>query len=117
MRDTEFDARFEQAVEVGFKYLIARILGKHKPPTLEGYRDHLLAGTAIGALPVEGAPPRSVDELDKLAVTDFDAIAHAIPKVPFALHTAEEMITFIKLKMDSMAGKVSYVEFSPDHAA
>ncbi|MBU0766734.1 hypothetical protein KKF55_03045 [Patescibacteria group bacterium] len=92
-RDAQIQGRFDES---GF--LI-------RAPKLNRYRDHLLAGIAVGALPMEG---RNVyhEDLEELATLDHDAIAAPGSVIGIGLQSAFVRRGMTKLLMDVQAGNL-----------
>lgn len=83
--------------------MLGRLFGCSKPPSLNAYRDHLLAGHTIGALPVEGAPVIP-EFLQRLAAEDYDRSV-TIPG-SFGMQTQFGRRGIAKIAIDVMAAKL-----------
>lgn len=101
--DAAFEEKFDQQQTFSIRRFLRGVLGKQQPVTLNGYRDHLLAGHAINALPVDGLPP-DPHALEELMAEDFDAEVHAQHGL---LQTPEARKSLLKLILDLRAGKIS----------
>lgn len=101
-RDGALERQFFTAQRSRFRDRIGKLLGKNQPPTFNGYRNHLLAGHAVGALPVDGAAKLP---LDCLATQNFDMIANAQANGPLQFLTPVARDAVLKNLMDLEAGK------------
>ena len=108
-RDRVFDREFELADSITLRHLIGRLLGRDRLPCLNAYRDHLLAGHAIGALPVHDAQgvASAQEEILSLATKDHDGIAGSPSSNGLQSLSARRAMQ--KLLMDLQAGKVPLV--------
>lgn len=107
-RDQDFERRFQLGDSMKLRHMIGRLFGKFKPPSLNEYRDHLLAGHAIGALPLQDSVSIP-SEQERLAASDHDDNLAAKPS-EFGLQTTLARRAVSKILMDLQAGKVPIVE-------
>jgi len=77
----------------------------NKCPSMNQYRDHLLAGVAVGALPVEGGHLSA----EELATQDYDAIIAQRPIGLISLQTTVARSGITKILLDLQAGKIPIV--------
>lgn len=106
-RDAEFEKEFDLGESLRLRHMLGRLLGKNKPPNLNKYRDHLLEGNNVGALPVDGMPQRP-KHLEQLASEDHDLLV-ASPGA-YGLQTKFARRRIAKIAMDLQAGKISVFE-------
>ena len=101
-RDANLEAQFDQASSMQFRYMMGRLLRKIKQPDLNHYRDHLLAGRAIGAIPSDGIIAEHFP-LDKLAVEDYETLVRTDGALRMQTEFSRRGI--IKIWMDLVSGK------------
>lgn len=103
-RDTKFERRFELTNSLKLRHLLGKLFGQNRPPNLNEYRDHLIEGNAVGALPVEGVPQMQ-EFLERLAAEDHEQRARA--QGEYGMQTEFVRRGIAKIAMDLQAGKIS----------
>ncbi|MFA5273497.1 MAG: hypothetical protein WC353_05020 [Candidatus Peribacter sp.] len=105
-RDKAYEEQFADGPRGFFRHALAKLLGSNPAPNLNGYRDHLLAGHAINALPAQDAFA-SPASLERLATQDWDQCARS--HGPSGLQTTSCRRAVLKILMDLDAGKIPII--------
>ena len=101
-RDADFERWFEIGSSLKLRHLLGRLFANNKQPNLNEYRDHLIEGNTVGALPIEGMPQMQ-EFFERLATEDHEQRARTPGE--YGMQTESVRRSVAKIAMDLQAGK------------